>query len=67
MPHDSALTIVVNLEERTVLAQTVTFDQIVRLAFPEKADDPTVTFKVTYRKAEGGHHDGPWSKKTRSR
>lgn len=58
MPHEQSVEIIINLEEKTVPAQAVTFDEIVRLAFPDKADDPNTTFKVTYRKAEGPNHEG---------
>ena len=53
MAHELSFEIIVNLVEKSVPEQRVTFDQIVRLAFPDKADDPNVTFKITYRKAEG--------------
>jgi hypothetical protein len=36
----------------------VTFDQIVRLAFPDKSADPNMTFTVTYRKAGGSKREG---------
>jgi len=58
MAHEDTYTLIINLDEKTVPDRKVTFDQIVRLAFPDKADDPNVTFKVTYRKSEGAKHDG---------
>jgi hypothetical protein len=58
MAHENIFEIIVNLEEKTIAEQTVTFDQIVQLAFPDKAADPNVTFKVTYRKAESQPHGG---------
>ncbi len=58
MAHEHTFAIIVNLEEKPVPEQTVSFDQVVRLAFPDKADDPNTTFKVTYRKAESKPHDG---------
>jgi len=58
MAHEHTYTLILNLEEKTVPDPTVTFDQIVRLAFPDLADQPETTFKVTFRKAEGPTHDG---------
>lgn len=58
MAQEHSFVVIVNLEQKTVPEQTVTFDEIVRLAFPDKADDPNVTFKVTYRKAEAPNHEG---------
>jgi Multiubiquitin len=49
---------VINLEAKIVPAQTVTFEEVVRIAFPHKATEANVTFKVTYRKAEAPHHEG---------
>ena len=50
--------VIVNLEAKEVRSVTVTFEEIVRLAFPHKADHPNTTFKVTYCKAESTPHDG---------
>lgn len=58
MAHNEAINLTVNLEQETVSDRKVTFDQIVRLAFPAKADDPNTTFKVTYRKSDETKHDG---------
>lgn len=48
----------INLEAKIVSALTVTFEEIVRIAYPHRADDPNTTFKVTYRKAEAPNHEG---------
>jgi hypothetical protein len=58
MAHEDTYTLIVNLDEKSVTDRKVTFDQIVRLAFPDKADDPNTTFTVTYRKSEGSKHEG---------
>jgi hypothetical protein len=58
MAHEESYNLIVNLETKTVTDRTVTFDEIVQLAFPDKVGDPNITFKVTYRKAEGSHHEG---------
>jgi hypothetical protein len=46
------------MEPKVVSGPTVTFDEIVRLAFPDKAGDQNTTFTVTFRKAQGQPHDG---------
>ncbi len=58
MVKEHTYTAIVNLVEQTLPNQTVTFEQIVQLAFPEKANDPNITFKVTHRKAQSKPHDG---------
>jgi hypothetical protein len=58
MAHEDSLNLIVNLEQKTVTDRKVTFDQIVRLAYPDKADDPNTTFTVTYRKSDEAKHDG---------
>ncbi len=42
--------IIVNARPRTVTGSTVTFEQVVQLAFPG-AHDPNVVFDVTFHKA----------------
>jgi len=49
--HEKMYEIVVNGQAHSVESQTVTFDEVVKIAFPEKADNPELTFVVTYRKA----------------
>jgi hypothetical protein len=49
--------IVVNARPRTVDAQTVTFEQIVQLAFPGQ-HDTNVVFSMTYRHAASTPHAG---------
>jgi len=58
MDQEDSYTLVVNLERKTVADRKVTFDEIVRLAFPDKVNDPNITFTVTYRKSEGSKHEG---------
>jgi len=58
MAHEDTYNLIVNLETKTVSDRKVSFDEIVRLAFPDKVGDPNITFKVTFRKAEGSHHEG---------
>lgn len=47
--------IIVNGQKREVPDKVVTFKEIVTLAFPEKADDPNVTFVAIFRKAHKPH------------
>ncbi|MBF0270112.1 MAG: multiubiquitin domain-containing protein [Alphaproteobacteria bacterium] len=49
--------IIVNSRPRTVNASTVTFEQVVQLAFPGK-HDPNVVFSMTYRHAASTPHAG---------
>jgi hypothetical protein len=49
--------IIVNSRPRTVNARTVTFEQIVQLAFPGQ-HDPNVVFSMTYRHAASTPHAG---------
>lgn len=59
MPDESKqYGVIVNLEAKVVPELTVTFDEITRLAFPHKADDPNITFTVIYLRAEAPTHQG---------
>lgn len=58
MAKDQTYEVIVNLVTHALAGQTVSFDEIVKLAFPDKVGDPLVTFKVTYRKAHSKPHDG---------
>ncbi|MBN9603747.1 MAG: multiubiquitin domain-containing protein [Afipia felis] len=49
--------IIVNSRQRTVNARTVTFEQIVQLAFPGQ-HEPNVVFSMTYRHAASTPHSG---------
>ncbi|ULB12331.1 multiubiquitin domain-containing protein (plasmid) [Cereibacter azotoformans] len=49
--------IIVNSRPRTVSARTVTFEQIVQLAFPGQ-HEPNVVFSMTYRHAASTPHAG---------
>ena len=50
--------VIVNLEAKVVRDLIVTFNEITRLAFPDKVDDPNITFTVTYLRAEAPTHQG---------
>ncbi len=49
--------IIVNSRPRTVSTRTVTFEQIVQLAFPGQ-HEPNVVFSMTYRHAASTPHAG---------
>jgi hypothetical protein len=54
--HDRLVTIYVNTDPHRVKRGPLTFAQIVALAYPDKAADATILFKVSYRLGRG-HSD----------
>lgn len=50
--NPSRYEIVVNGQVQEVPSATVTFEQVVALAFPEHAGNTDLTFVITYRKAD---------------
>ena len=55
--HPRESEIVVNARKRTVKGKTVSFEQIVQLAFPG-SHEPDATFSMTYRHAASEPHAG---------
>jgi hypothetical protein len=53
--HGHEFEIVVNGQEITVPDKTVTFEQIVALAFPEFVGNPDYIFTVSYSKSDHEH------------
>jgi hypothetical protein len=51
-------TIIVNGRKKEVSTKTLTFDQVVALAFNPVPVGPTVQFSVTYRKGPRKNHEG---------
>lgn len=53
--HDlrETVTIFVNTDPHRVKRGLITFQQIVALAYPAKANDPNILFKVSYRLGRG--------------
>ena len=47
---DRTVTIYVNTDPHQVPHGKLTFQQIVKLAYPDKAGDPNILFKVSYRR-----------------
>ena len=52
------VTIIINGREVAVTEHTLTFDQVVHLAFPNPPSGPNVTFTITYDHAPGPRHEG---------
>ena len=50
---DRRVTIYVNTDPHQVQRGKLTFQQIAKLAYPDKAGDPTILFKVSYRRGQG--------------
>jgi hypothetical protein len=54
MEHEKkTVTIFVNTDEYQVEHEKLTFQQVVKLAYPDKAADPNILFKVSYRLGRG--------------
>jgi len=47
------VTIYVNTDPHEIQHGKLTFQQIVKLAYPDKASDPNILFKVSYRLGRG--------------
>ena len=50
--------IIVNTREKTVDADELTFDHVVRLAFDPVPNGPNIMITVSYRHAAGEKHEG---------
>ncbi|MCA0447997.1 MAG: multiubiquitin domain-containing protein [Bacteroidetes bacterium] len=54
MEHEKkTVTIYVNTEEHQVEKSKLTFQQIVKLAYPSESSNPNILFKVSYRLGRG--------------
>lgn len=51
--HDRMVTIYVNTDPHQVEHGKLTFEQIVKLAFPNEIGKPEILFKVSYRRGQG--------------
>jgi hypothetical protein len=58
MAHPKEYTIVVNGTEHKISGDSITYEQLVDLAFPGHPNDPNIIFKVTFTKADGKPHQG---------
>lgn len=50
---DRTITIYVNTDPHPVEHGKLTFQQLVQLAYPDKAADPKILFKISYRRGKG--------------
>lgn len=55
---DKTYTVIINAQEATVTDKTLSYEQVVRLAYPDMGQQPDVIFTVTYRKSDNHKHDG---------
>lgn len=55
---DKGADVAINGELRQVTDRTVTYEQIVELAFPSLTADPNSTFTVLYRKTDNNRSEG---------
>lgn len=55
---DKGADIAINGELRHVTDRTVTYEQVVKLAFPSLTADPNSTFTVLYRKTDNERAEG---------
>ena len=56
--RDRIFRIIVNAERRKVSKRVLTFDEVVRLAFPDPPSGPYIVFTVTFKKAAGPTNSG---------
>lgn len=62
MAKDKEITIIVNGTEESVTKETLTFDELVDIAFPGHPTDPNTIFSITFEHAESKPHQGTLSK-----
>jgi hypothetical protein len=55
---DKAYTIIVNAREKMVTTKTLTFAEVVALAFDPPPAGPNIMFTITYRRGEGNKPQG---------
>jgi hypothetical protein len=58
MAHDKNYEITVNGTEDTVPDQLVSYEQVIALAYPNQPPSDTITYKVTFEKAQSKPHEG---------
>ena len=56
--REKEFTIIVNAREKTVTGKELTFEQVVKLAFPTAPYGANTAYTVTYRKGHGNKPDG---------
>jgi len=55
---DKQITVIVNGTEHAVPDETVTFEEVVEIAFPGHPNNPDIVFSVTFEKADSKPHQG---------
>lgn len=58
MAHDKHYRVIVNGTEYSVPGPHVTYEQVVALAYPNQPPSATLTYKVTFEKADSKPHQG---------
>ncbi len=58
MSTDKSLTIIVNARPREVSAKTLTFEEVVALAFDAPPTGENVMFTITFRRGDGAKPEG---------
>jgi len=56
--RDRVFRIIVNAERKKVTKRMLTFDEVVRLAFPNPPSGPYIVFTVTFKRAAGPSNSG---------
>jgi Multiubiquitin len=56
--HDHQVTIIVNARAKTWTEKDISFEQVVKLAFPTPPPGENIVYTVTYRKGEGHKPEG---------
>jgi len=58
MAKEKEITIFVNGTEESVSKDTLTFDELVDIAFPGHPTDPNIIFSITFEHADSKPHQG---------
>jgi hypothetical protein len=56
--HEEGFDIIVNARRHRVETHTVSYTQVVDIAFPDRPVNPNIYYEVTYRHAAGQKHEG---------
>jgi hypothetical protein len=56
--HDHQVTIIVNAREKKWTEKGISFEQVVKLAFPTSPPGENIVYTVTYRNGEGHKPEG---------
>lgn len=56
--HEKPLTIIVNAQPKPWDEKEISYDQVVKLAFPNPPPNVVITYTVEYERAPGKHPEG---------